>query len=73
MLPHVILGGGIAGASCAEGLSQISSRRPIVLISATKDLRVVANVEKISTIRERFDVRSQNATDFEREGLITIL
>uniref|UniRef100_A0A224XNA7 Pyridine nucleotide-disulfide oxidoreductase domain-containing protein 1 n=1 Tax=Panstrongylus lignarius TaxID=156445 RepID=A0A224XNA7_9HEMI len=52
----VIIGGGIAGVSCAEGLSFLSPDKTIILISASPTVKMVSNVKHLTKMLTDFDV-----------------
>ncbi|XP_073987572.1 pyridine nucleotide-disulfide oxidoreductase domain 1 isoform X1 [Rhodnius prolixus] len=52
----VIIGGGIAGVSCAEGLSFLSPDKTIILISASPTVKMVSNVKHLTKMLTEFDV-----------------
>ncbi|KAL0121741.1 hypothetical protein PUN28_006900 [Cardiocondyla obscurior] len=57
----VIIGGGIAGVSCAEGLSFLAPEESIILITASSLIKAVTNVVPLGRTLMHFDVEEQNA------------
>jgi len=53
---YVIVGGGIAGVSCAEGLSFLHPDKTIILITASPLIKAVKNVVPLSKHLVQFDV-----------------
>lgn len=53
---YVVVGGGIAGVSCAEQLSFLDSNANIILISSSQLIKAVTNFKKVSRALETFDV-----------------
>ena len=48
-----IIGGGIAGVSCAEQLAYLAPEESILLISATSIVKKVTNLNRIAQILNR--------------------
>jgi len=63
----VIIGGGIAGVSCAEQLTFLCPEEKILLISATSMIKRVTNLNMVSSILTTFDVEEKDAKDFDNE------
>ncbi|XP_011156538.1 pyridine nucleotide-disulfide oxidoreductase domain-containing protein 1 [Solenopsis invicta] len=57
----VIIGGGIAGVSCAEGLSFLAPEESIILITASPLVKAVTNVVPLGRTLMHFDVEEKNA------------
>eukprot|EP00057_Strongylocentrotus_purpuratus_P015534 XP_011670008.1 PREDICTED: pyridine nucleotide-disulfide oxidoreductase domain-containing protein 1 isoform X2 [Strongylocentrotus purpuratus] len=55
----VIIGGGVAGVSCAEQLAHLSPDRKIKLFTASPLLKAVTNYKKVSRALEDFDVEEK--------------
>ncbi|XP_077279973.1 pyridine nucleotide-disulfide oxidoreductase domain 1 [Temnothorax americanus] len=58
----VIIGGGIAGVSCAEGLSFLAPEESVCLITASPLIKAVTNVVPLGRTLMRFDVEEKSAT-----------
>lgn len=58
----VIIGGGIAGISCAEGLSFLAPEESIILITASPLVKAVTNVVPLGKTLMHFDVEEKDAT-----------
>ena len=52
----IVVGGGIAGVSCAEYLACFEKEATICLISSSDVIKTVKNVRKITRILEDFEV-----------------
>lgn len=52
----VVLGGGIAGVSCAEELARLAPAASILLVSASRSLRGVNGIVRVTHSVETFDV-----------------
>ncbi|XP_035698510.1 pyridine nucleotide-disulfide oxidoreductase domain-containing protein 1-like isoform X1 [Branchiostoma floridae] len=55
----VIVGGGIAGVTCAEQLSALSPDDPITLLSASPLIKSVTNFRQVGRAMEEFDVEEK--------------
>ncbi len=72
----VVVGGGIAGVSCAEMLAQIASTEDdegdsdlsILLITASPAVKKIRNVIQITRFLASFDVEEVNAAEYEGGG-----
>jgi len=58
----VIIGGGIAGVSCAEGLSFLAPEESIILITASPLIKAVTNIIPLGKTLMHFDVEEKSAT-----------
>ncbi|XP_050463153.1 pyridine nucleotide-disulfide oxidoreductase domain-containing protein 1 [Cataglyphis hispanica] len=58
----VIVGGGIAGVSCAEGLSFLVPEESIILITASPLVKAVTNIVPLGKTLMHFDVEEKSAT-----------
>lgn len=56
----VIVGGGIAGVSCAEGLAFLAPEEKIILITASSLVKAVTNVVPVGKILMQFDVEERD-------------
>ena len=61
----VIVGGGIAGTTCAEYLSVLSPDINVVLIASTDVIKTAATTAKISRLLEELDVKETDRQHFE--------
>lgn len=61
----VIVGGGIAGVSCAEILAQTSPSESIVLISASPTVKAITNFTQVSQTMASFDVSEEPSSTLE--------
>lgn len=57
--PFAIIGGGIAGVSCAEMLSTLCPDEDILLLTASPLIKAITNYKKISKTLEEFDVEER--------------
>ncbi|XP_063404824.1 pyridine nucleotide-disulfide oxidoreductase domain-containing protein 1-like isoform X3 [Mytilus trossulus] len=55
----IVVGGGIAGVSCAEKLSSLCPEDEILLISASTLVKTITNYRKITKALESFDVEER--------------
>lgn len=62
-----IIGGGIAGVSCAEGISFLSPKEKIVLITATSLVKAVTNEIPFGKTLMQFDIAEKDPTLLEQE------
>ncbi|GFQ78769.1 pyridine nucleotide-disulfide oxidoreductase domain-containing protein 1 [Trichonephila clavata] len=62
----VIIGGGIAGVSCAEQLALEEPEKDVILISASPLVKIARNVNKISERIQQFDVEEESHTFLEK-------
>lgn len=58
----VVIGGGIAGVSCVEGLSFLAPEESIILITASPLVKAVTNVVPLGRTLMHFDVEEESAT-----------
>ncbi|XP_003385104.2 PREDICTED: pyridine nucleotide-disulfide oxidoreductase domain-containing protein 1-like [Amphimedon queenslandica] len=63
---YVVVGGGIAGVSCAEQLSQMDPTAHITLVSASKLIKSVTNFQKVTRTLELFDVEETDVSHLTR-------
>ncbi|KAF4522656.1 hypothetical protein B566_EDAN011055 [Ephemera danica] len=64
----VIIGGGIAGVSCAEILCQLTSGEvPVLMISGSTLVRVAANVAQLTQSLVQFDVQESSAEELQNK------
>lgn len=59
--PFVVVGGGIAGVSCAEVLALLQPHAEVLLIAASPFIKVATNVQSVTKYLVRFDVEEQAA------------
>ena len=70
----VIVGGGIAGVSCTEFLSNLNESRSICLISSTQIVKSVCNIKKITQILEEYNVEERPLESVANEcGNVTVV
>ncbi|XP_040567591.1 pyridine nucleotide-disulfide oxidoreductase domain-containing protein 1 [Lepeophtheirus salmonis] len=62
---YLIIGGGIAGVSCAEKLCEISECDSVILVSMCSVVKRVSNLRHLSKILTSFDVIEQSAIEME--------
>nr|XP_012291113.1 pyridine nucleotide-disulfide oxidoreductase domain-containing protein 1 isoform X2 [Aotus nancymaae] len=62
----VVVGGGIAGVTCAEQLATDFPSEDILLVTASPVIKAVTNFKQISKVLEEFDVEEQSSTMLER-------
>jgi len=63
----MIVGGGIAGVSCAERLSFLTSEKIIILITASPLVKAVTNVISLGKTLMHFDVEEKNSIALEEK------
>ncbi|CAH1798790.1 unnamed protein product [Owenia fusiformis] len=56
---YIIIGGGIAGVSCAEMLADVSPDDSVLLLTASSLIKSVTNYKKIGKTLEEFDVEEK--------------
>lgn len=61
----VIIGGGIAGVSCAEGLAFLAPEKRIILITASPLIKAVTNIVPFSQNVTGFDVEERDSITLE--------
>ncbi|XP_073174561.1 pyridine nucleotide-disulfide oxidoreductase domain-containing protein 1 isoform X4 [Lepidochelys kempii] len=62
----VVVGGGIAGVTCAERLATEFPSEDIVLVTASPVIKAVTNFRQVSKTLEEFDVEEQPSTMLEK-------
>ena len=62
---YVIVGGGIAGVSCAEMLSTLCPNERILLISASPMVKAVTNISNLTKLISTFDIEEQSGEQLE--------
>uniref|UniRef100_A0A8D0HH75 Pyridine nucleotide-disulfide oxidoreductase domain-containing protein 1 n=1 Tax=Sphenodon punctatus TaxID=8508 RepID=A0A8D0HH75_SPHPU len=62
----VVVGGGIAGVTCAEQLAAEFTSEDILLVTAAPVIKAVTNFKQISRTLEEFDVEEQPSTMLEK-------
>ncbi|RZF37930.1 hypothetical protein LSTR_LSTR005430 [Laodelphax striatellus] len=68
----VIIGGGIAGVSCAEGLQCLCPEEKTILLTASPVVKRVTNVVPLTKMLAKFDVEEITPDSVEQESLIVI-
>ena len=63
-LPWIVVGGGVAGVSCVEGLAETCGGHPLVLISASDSLKGVTTIRRVTSRIEEFDVALKSLAEF---------
>ncbi|KAL2102529.1 hypothetical protein ACEWY4_001697 [Coilia grayii] len=63
----VIVGGGIAGVTCAEQLASQFTSDSVVLLTAAPLVKTVTNFKQVSKVLEDFDVEEQPSTVLEEK------
>ncbi|XP_070189253.1 pyridine nucleotide-disulfide oxidoreductase domain-containing protein 1-like isoform X2 [Littorina saxatilis] len=63
----VIVGGGIAGVTCAETLADECPEEKIILITASPLVKVVTNYQQVSRTMETFDVEEKPSSTVESQ------
>ncbi|KYQ93242.1 pyridine nucleotide-disulfide oxidoreductase domain-containing protein 1 [Tieghemostelium lacteum] len=61
----VVIGGGIAGITCAESYSQLKPNESVLILSSSPILKTVQNVQRISKVLETFDIFEKEFTEVE--------
>lgn len=56
----VIIGGGIAGVSCAEGISFLAPEESIILISSSPTIKKVSNLKHLTKLLSEFTVEEKS-------------
>jgi NADH dehydrogenase FAD-containing subunit len=70
----IILGGGIAGVSCTEYLSNLNNDKTICLISSTYLVKAVCNIRKIARTLEQYEVTEKPLDSVANEcGNVTVV
>ena len=70
----IVVGGGIAGVSCTEYLSNLNSDGTICLISSTDLVKAVCNIRKIARNVEEYDVKEKPLDSVASEcGNVTVV
>ncbi|OCT87974.1 pyridine nucleotide-disulfide oxidoreductase domain-containing protein 1 [Xenopus laevis] len=62
----VVVGGGIAGVTCAEQLAAQFPSHKVYLITASPLIKAVTNLRQVSRALEEFDVEEQGGSELER-------
>ncbi|XP_022107218.1 pyridine nucleotide-disulfide oxidoreductase domain-containing protein 1-like [Acanthaster planci] len=64
---YVVIGGGIAGVTCAEQLSALCPEEQILLVTSSPLIKAVTNFTKISRALEEFDVEERPASSMQTQ------
>ena len=64
---YAIIGGGIAGVSCAEMLSTLCPNDKILLLTASPVVKAVTNLSHLTKLIATFDIAEKTAEDFESQ------
>ena len=62
---YVIVGGGIAGVSCAEMLSTLCPNERVLVISASPMVKAVTNISNLTKLISTFDIDEQSGEQLE--------
>ncbi|XP_017857193.1 PREDICTED: pyridine nucleotide-disulfide oxidoreductase domain-containing protein 1 [Drosophila arizonae] len=68
----LVVGGGIAGVSCAEALTICCPDETILLLTESSVVKSVTNLVPVARYLHKFDVREQNVSDL-RAGIGTLV
>ncbi|KAG5884299.1 hypothetical protein JTB14_006307 [Gonioctena quinquepunctata] len=60
----VVIGGGIAGVTCAENLSLLEPEKTVVLLSESRLIKSVTNLRAITKVLTSFDIEEINTDEF---------
>ncbi|KAH6939306.1 hypothetical protein HPB50_016932 [Hyalomma asiaticum] len=63
----LVVGGGIAGVSCAEQLAVHSPEESVLLITASPIVKAVTNVVKLRRVMESFDIEERSLSYLEQQ------
>nr|DBA30244.1 TPA: hypothetical protein GDO54_006252 [Pyxicephalus adspersus] len=66
-VPWLVVGGGIAGVTCAEQLAVQFSENDIYLLTAAPLIKAATNVRQVSRTLEEFSVEEQASSTLERQ------
>ncbi|XP_018562937.1 pyridine nucleotide-disulfide oxidoreductase domain-containing protein 1 [Anoplophora glabripennis] len=70
----VIVGGGIAGVTCAETLAFFEPEKSIILLSESSLIKTVTNLHAITKILTNFDIKEISAQEFStKHSNITVI
>ncbi|XP_025099174.1 pyridine nucleotide-disulfide oxidoreductase domain-containing protein 1-like [Pomacea canaliculata] len=69
----VVVGGGIAGVTCAETLASECPEEKVLLITASNLVKAIKNYEQTSRVLETFDVEEQPWSQLEFKSGIQVL
>ncbi|XP_051158669.1 pyridine nucleotide-disulfide oxidoreductase domain-containing protein 1 [Leptopilina boulardi] len=70
----VIVGGGIAGVTCAESISFLAPEEKIILITASSLIKAITNIVPLAKTVFQFDVEERDTTLFSQEhNSITVI
>ena len=61
---YLIVGGGIAGVSCAEMLAINCTNESILLISASPTVKAVTNISHLTKLISTFNVEEETGEEF---------
>ncbi|CAI7993479.1 Pyridine nucleotide-disulfide oxidoreductase domain-containing protein 1 [Geodia barretti] len=71
---YVVVGGGVAGVSCAEELARLSPESQVTVVSDSPLIKAATNVVQQSRVLETFDVEQKQGSYLEqRYGNVTVL
>ena len=64
---YLVIGGGIAGVSCAEMLAYSAPESSVVLVTATTMVKAVADISQLTKLLTSFNVVEKDAMEWEEE------
>ena len=67
---YLVIGGGIAGVSCAKELARLNCESEVVLISASKMLKETKSLMKVTEVLEDLTVFEKRADSFQLEVIL---
>lgn len=73
MDPLIVIGGGIAGVTCAKSFSIDQPNHPVILVSASSVVKTIANLKTLGRSIDMFDVIEQNANTLKSSNLQVIM
>ncbi|OTF70412.1 hypothetical protein BLA29_012859, partial [Euroglyphus maynei] len=69
MDPLIVIGGGIAGVTCAKLFSIDQPNHRVILVSASSVVKTIANLKTLGRSIDMFDVIEQNANALKSSNL----
>jgi len=68
----LVVGGGIAGVSCAETISFLSPNETVIILTESSLIKSVTNLVQLGKYIQQFDVTEIEATEFKKENVEVI-